>query len=130
VADLDGVTFAFVCVDKGASRAAIFELLIAKAIAFIDVGMGLWRTDAGLNGLVRCTYYAPAEAAAMRDRQLAPLTDRPDDVYRTGIQIAELNAFNAALAIIRFKQLRGFYAEELSISHLLFGIGDMKLAGQ
>ncbi len=128
--DLDGVTFAFVCVDKGSSRAAIFDLLIARGISFIDVGMGLSRTDGGINGLVRCTYYPAAEAAAMRDRQFAPLTDGPDDVYRTSIQIAELNALNAALAIVRFKQLRGFYAEELSITHLLFGIGDMKLASQ
>ncbi len=28
--DLDGVTFAFVCVDKGSSRASIFDLLISK----------------------------------------------------------------------------------------------------
>lgn len=129
-ADLDGVTFAFVCVDKGASRAAIFELLIAKGIPFIDVGMGLKRTDPGLNGLLRCTYYSVADAAAMRDRQLAPLTDGPDDVYRASIQIAELNALNAAFAIIRFKQLRGFYAEELAENHLLFGIGDMKVASE
>ena len=65
-----------------------------------------------------------------RSRKLAPLTDGPDDVYRTSIQIAELNALNAALAIVRFKQVRGFYTEELPITHLLFGIGDMKLASQ
>ncbi|UFW92245.1 hypothetical protein BjapCC829_49960 (plasmid) [Bradyrhizobium barranii] len=37
--ELDGVTFAFVCVDKGSSRAAIFDLLLSKKIPFIDVGM-------------------------------------------------------------------------------------------
>ena len=41
--DLQGVTFAFVCVDKGSSRAAIFDLLIEMGIPFIDVGMGLDR---------------------------------------------------------------------------------------
>ena len=30
--DLDSVTFAFVCVDKGVSRAGIFDLLISKGI--------------------------------------------------------------------------------------------------
>jgi hypothetical protein len=39
----DGATFAFVCVDKGSSRAGIFDLLISKGIPFIDVGMGLNR---------------------------------------------------------------------------------------
>ena len=42
-ADLDGVTFAFVCVDKGSSRSEIFDLLISKSIPFIDVGIGLDR---------------------------------------------------------------------------------------
>jgi hypothetical protein len=39
-ADLEGVTFAFVCVDKGSARAEIFELLISLGIPFMDVGMG------------------------------------------------------------------------------------------
>ena len=86
-------------------------------------------TDAGITGLVRCTYYPPAEAAAMRDQQLAPLTNEPDDVYRTSIQIAELNALNACLAVIRFKQLRGFYFEELPYYHVLFEVGDLKIVG-
>jgi len=126
--DLQGVTFAFVCVDKGSSRAGIFEVLITNGIPFIDVGIGLHRKQGAINGLLRTTYYPPAEAAALRDRQLSPLADGPDDVYRTNIQIAELNALNAALAIMRFKQLRGFYVEEVAANHVLLGIGDMKLA--
>jgi hypothetical protein len=42
-ADFEGVTFAFVCVDKGSARAEIFDLLISMRIPFIDVGMGLPR---------------------------------------------------------------------------------------
>jgi hypothetical protein len=38
---LEGVTFAFVCVDRGSARAGIFDLLISRGIPFIDVGMGL-----------------------------------------------------------------------------------------
>lgn len=41
--DLEGVTFAFVCVDKGSSRSVVFDLLLEKGIPFIDVGMGVWR---------------------------------------------------------------------------------------
>jgi molybdopterin/thiamine biosynthesis adenylyltransferase len=128
--DLDGVTFAFVCVDKGSSRAAIFDVLIAKGIPFIDVGMGLDRTQGTINGLIRTIYYPPSQAAAMRDSRLSPLTDNPDDIYRTNVQIAELNALNASLAIIRFKQVREFYVDELTMNYLLFGIGDLKLAGE
>lgn len=127
---MEGVTFAFVCVDKGSSRAGIFELLISKGIPFIDVGMGLSRKQGTLNGMVRTTYYPPDRAAELRDRQLAELKDGPENLYRTNIQIGELNALNASLAIIRYKQLRGFYFEELSNIHLLFGVADLKVAGE
>ncbi|BAU49625.1 hypothetical protein SVA_3077 [Sulfurifustis variabilis] len=128
--DLDGVTFAFVCVDKGPSRAAIFDLLIAKGIPFIDVGMGLSRKKGPLNGMLRVTYYPSEHAQKLRDKGLAELTDDPNDLYRTNIQISELNALNACLAVIRFKQLRGFYFEELPHYHLLFEIGDLKIVGE
>lgn len=128
--DLDGVTFAFVCVDKGPSRAAIFDLLIAKGIPFIDVGMGLSRKKGPLNGMLRVTYYSSEHAQKLRDKGLAELTDDPNDLYRTNIQISELNALNACLAVIRFKQLRGFYFEELPHYHLLFEIGDLKIVGE
>lgn len=130
IEDLDGVTFAFVCVDKGTSRAGIFDLLISKGIPFIDVGMGLNRKRGPINGQLRTTYYSQEHGQNVRDKGLAPLTDNPDDVYKTNIQISELNALNACLAVIRFKQLRGFYFEEIPNYHLLFEIGDLKIVGE
>lgn len=127
---LDGVTFAFVCVDKGSARAGIFDVLIAKKIPFIDVGMGLNRSRGALNGLLRVTYFSATDAQAVRDKQLVDLSDRPDDVYHANIQIGELNALNACLAVVRFKQLRGFYLEEAPVYNLLFGIGDMKIVSE
>jgi len=128
--DLDGVAFAFVCVDKGPSRAGIFELLISKRIPFIDVGMGLRRTNGALTGMLRTTYYSLEHAENVRAKGLADLADNEDDLYRTNIQIAELNALNACLAVTRFKQLRGFYFEEVPYYHLLFEVGDLKIAGE
>ena len=125
--DLDSVTFAFVCVDKGVSRAGIFDLLISKGIPFIDVGMGLNRKRGPLNGMLRTTYYSAEHGQVIRDKKLAPLVDSPDDEYRTNIQISELNALNACLAVIRFKQIRGFYFEEIPYYHLLFEVGDLKI---
>lgn len=127
--DLDGVTFAFVCVDKGPSRAGIFDLLISKRIPFIDVGMGLNRKKHSLDGMLRTTYYSAEHGQKVRDKNLAELVDSSNDLYRTNIQIGELNALNACLAVIRFKQLRGFYYEELPYYHLLFGVGDLKTGG-
>lgn len=128
--DLDGVTFAFVCVDKGSSRAGIFDLLISMGISYIDVGMGLNRKRGPLNGQLRATYYSPEYGQDLRDKGLAPLADNPDDLYKTNIQISELNALNACLAVIKFKQLRGFYFEEIPFHHLLFEVGDLKIVGE
>ncbi len=127
---VSGVTFAFVCVDKGSSRSGIFDLLIAKGIPFIDVGMGLKRQDGVLNGMIRATYYSAEHAAQVRAKGLAPVADSPDDIYKTNIQISEINALNACLAVIRYKQLRSFYTAELSYYHLLLEIGDLKIVGE
>ena len=105
-------------------------MLISLGIPFIDVGMALSRKGDTLRGMLRTTYYPASAAARMRDMQLAELKDRPDNLYRTNIQIGELNALNACLAIIRFKQLRGFYDEEGEANHLLFDIADLKTVGE
>jgi hypothetical protein len=128
--DLAGVTFAFVCVDKGSSRAGIFDVLLSMGIPFIDVGMGLARRQGPLGGLLRTTYYSADGGQKVREMRLADEADDPDDIYRTNIQIGELNALNACLAVIRFKQLRGFYFEEVPFFHLLFDIGDLKIVGE
>ena len=129
-AEVGGVTFAFVSVDKGSSRAGIFDLLIAKQIPFIDVGMGLDRKPGPLSGMMRVTYYPRDTGALIRDKNLAEMVDDPEDIYRTNVQIAELNALNAALAIVKYKQIRGFYHDDGSWDHLLLGVDDLHLVGQ
>ena len=128
--DVNGVTFAFVCVDRGPSRASIFDLLISRGIPFIDVGMGLSRKQGSLNGMLRTTYYSAEHGRKVRNMGLASEQETMDDIYRTNIQISELNAMNACLAIIKFKQLRGFYFEEFPQYNLAFEIGDLKIVSE
>lgn len=128
--ELNGVTFAFVCVDKGSSRSAIFDVLLAKKIPFIDVGMGLKRRGGALSGMARLTYYSAEYGPEILRKGFAELADNPKDMYRTNIQIGELNALNAALAVIRFKQIRGFYFNDASYHHLLFDLSDLKTVGE
>ncbi|MBY5427881.1 ThiF family adenylyltransferase [Rhizobium leguminosarum] len=130
IEDLKDVTFAFVCVDKGSSRRGIFDLLTKLQIPFVDVGMGLNRKQHAINGTLRATYYEPNRAQEMRDRNLAELSDRPDDEYRVTVQIAELNALNACLAVIRYKQIMGFYLDENHFDHMLFKVNDIKIHGE
>ncbi|MDH4317901.1 MAG: ThiF family adenylyltransferase [Desulfobulbaceae bacterium] len=125
--DLNGVTFAFVCVDNGSSRAEIFDLLFSKGIPFIDVGMGLHRKRGPLSGQIRSTYYSVEQCKTLRDKGLSPLTDGQDNLYKTNIQIGELNALNACFAVIRYKQLREFYFEETPYHHLVLEIGDFHM---
>jgi hypothetical protein len=115
---------------KSSSRLGIFELLLSKGILFIDLGMGLNRKNGGLNGMIRTTYFSAADGKRVRDKGLAELSENTDDLYRTNIQISELNALNACLAIARFKQLLGFYFEEIPHFHLLLEIGDLKIVGE
>jgi hypothetical protein len=128
--DLAGVTFAFVCVDKGSSRAGIINLLISLGILFIDVGIGLKRKSGALKGMLRSTYFPADQSRSVLDMGLVEMADAPDDIYRTNIQIGELNALNACLAIIQFKKLRGFYLDEVPVYHQLFNIGESKLYGE
>lgn len=125
--DLEGATFAFVAVDKGSARKVILDLLIAKNIPFVDVGMGLKRVQDRISGTVRTTYFPRDGGQAVRDSRYVPETDPPEDVYRSNIQIAELNALNASLAVLRFKQLRGFYPGPLGKENLLFTLDNLSL---
>ena len=125
--EVAGITFAFVCVDKGSARKEIVDLLIDRGIPFIDVGMGLLRRRGELLGMLRTTYVAPVGAEPVRELTLLPLADEPDAEYKVNIQIAELNALNAAMAIIKFKQLRGFYGGK-SADHLAFDVADLMVA--
>ena len=107
----------------------IFDLLIEKGIPFIDVGMGLNRKKGPIDGMLRVTYYSAERSKELREMGLAEINDQPEDIYRANIQISELNALNAALAVIRFKQLRGFYSADPAYEHALFTIADLHNTG-
>lgn len=125
--DLKGVTFAFVCVDSGFARKEIFDLLISLGIPFIDVGMGLTRRNDQLGGQIRTTLYGNGMAQEVRDQHLANEADAPDDVYKTNIQIGELNDLNACQAVIMYKQYRSFYRYDRPVYQTVFDIGGLKL---
>lgn len=128
--EVEGVTFAFVCVDTAQARSDIFGLLISKGIPFIDVGMGLFRQEEGINGLIRTGYYPPEKAQDLRDHGSVPMVEGQDDLYKTNIQISEINALNASIAVILFKQIRGFYADNVGHYTLQHEISKMKIFGE
>jgi len=96
--------FVFVSIDDGPSRQFIVDWLTSKSIPFVDTGMGLNRSYVGLNGVVRITGTDRAAYERTISTAYLPITNPKDDEYRKQAQIAELNALNAAFAVIRFKQ--------------------------
>ncbi len=54
--------------------------------------------------MVRTTVLKPEDGAEIRAKGLAPLTDSPGDEYRANIQIAELNALNASMAMLAYER--------------------------
>jgi hypothetical protein len=128
--DLKGVTFAFVCVDKGPARLEIINLLSELKIPFIDVGMGLDRTNDLLSGTLRVTSFTGQEEQDSLSKNNVPFSDIADDEYKNNIQISELNALNACLAVIKYKQIRGFYMDDNNFYHMLFNIDSLSLNGQ
>jgi hypothetical protein len=130
IGDMLGVTFAFVCVDKGSSRKGIIDLLVSLKIPFIDVGMGLDRSAGAISGTLRTTYLSEHEAQSVLGKNIIPVTDIPEDVYRNNIQISELNALNACFATIRYKQLRGFYADDSNYHQILFTLDSFQSLGE
>lgn len=111
VEKLRGFDFVFVCIDGGAVKADILDALDAFGTTFIDVGLGVTRGEAGLSGLLRVTTSTPGTREQARRRIPVGDDDGQENEYKTNVQIAELNALNATLAVIRWKKLVGFYRD-------------------
>lgn len=114
--ELAGVDFIFLCLDSGRSRKELVDVLQKLDKPFIDVGMGVDITDPpSLIGTVRVSTSSPNHRAG--DRRIPTSDGDPDPAYSSNIQIADLNCLSAALAVIRWKKICGFY-QDLQHEHL------------
>lgn len=109
---LEGMDFVFLCVDKGKVKPLIIEKLEQLGIPFIDVGMGIELVDGQLLGVIRATTSTADKREHVRDKKRIGFADGDADAdYSRNIQIADLNALNASLAVIKWKKLIGFYRD-------------------
>lgn len=126
VATLDkfaNLDFVFLCME-GAGKKPIVRKLEELKIAFIDVGMGIYVKNGTLGGLLRTTTSTPARRDHVWTKRRIPFVDASgDNEYDKNIQIADLNALNAALAVIRWKRLFGFYVDQEHEFFSTFAIG-------
>lgn len=108
---LDGVTFAFLCMDGGEAKRQVVAKLEAIGAAFVDVGMGLQLDEGSLGGILRVTTSTPGKRDHVHQGRVSFIGGGADELYATNIQVADLNALNAALAVVKWKKLRGFYRD-------------------
>jgi hypothetical protein len=109
VDELRGMDFVFLAVDRTPARMLIAAKLADFGVAFVDVGMGLELVGDALIGQIRTTVSTPNNRRWAEKRM--PLAgDAGEDDYQRNIQVVELNAINASLAVMAWKKLVGFYA--------------------
>jgi hypothetical protein len=127
VHELDDCKFVFIAVDHGPSRGLIVRHLAERDIPFVDVGMGVDRVpeDVKLIARVRATAI-DSESKSLIDG--LPTADDHEDAVYNNIQVAELNALNAMLAVIVYKQKIGFYSEEIPVSGLRYVLAWQRLS--
>lgn len=128
IEQLAGFDFVFLCVDKGAVRKLISEYLQTQQIPFVDVGMDLLMGPDAQNliGTCRVTMSTPEKSDHFQKH--APLADdTADDLYRKNIQVADMNALNAALAVIKWKRFCGFYQDMFKVHQTTYSINSQSL---
>tara|TARA_A100001015_G_scaffold318690_1_gene439318 strand:+ start:253 stop:1428 length:1176 start_codon:yes stop_codon:yes gene_type:complete len=102
--------FVFICVDRGDVKRIIIDELIKNNIPFTDVGMGIQLVDNELIGTIRVTTATQGKNDHLSKR--ISFDNGQVDDYNANIQIAELNALNASLAVIRWKKHFRFYQDQ------------------
>jgi molybdopterin/thiamine biosynthesis adenylyltransferase len=123
IGELAGFDFVFVAVDDGISRGLICNYLRTSGIPFVDVGMGLSKVESSMSirGNCRVTLCTPGKHDHM-DACVDTHDDRAEALYASNIQVADMNAMNAIMAVIRWKQYFGFYSDSEMAHNLGFSI--------
>ena len=128
---LEDMDFVFICVDRGDVKQPIVEKLEALDISFIDVGMGLVLANDKLQGIIRVTASTPEMRNHVRDKKrIAFHGGAVDDAYTQNIQIPELNALNATLAVIKWKKIYGYYADIDKEHFITYTLEDNKISNE
>ena len=106
----------------------ISDFLQAQRIPFVDVGMELLLGPEAncLIGTCRVTMSTPEKSDHFSKH--VPMTDDAmDDLYQKNIQIADMNALCATLAVIKWKRYCGFYQDLFQVHHTTYSVNSQSL---
>jgi len=122
VAELAAASAVFLAIDPSPAKRAIIEWLEAQEIPFFDTGIGVEDDGGALSGQVRLTAGLPGRRVSEQPWIPMEAPDGEAALYSTNIQVAELNALAAVLAVLRWKRFLGFYLDQQDELHTLFTI--------
>lgn len=127
LAELSDMSFVFIAIDKSEIKSKIISHLEEQGIDFIDVGMGVHLLNGSILGHLRTTTSTTEKREHVRDNNRIKLTENNANDYSDLVQIAELNALNAALAVVKWKKLSGFYHDREEEHHSMYQLPFNKL---
>jgi hypothetical protein len=109
VDELREMSFVFLAMDTGPIKKLVVERLTSWGIPLIDSGMNVRRQDDSLRGMLRVSAGEPGHYEHLAQR--LTYQDDGQDEYDINIQTGDLNMMNAAMAVIKWKKLRGYYTD-------------------
>jgi hypothetical protein len=136
LAELQQFEFVFIAMDKAGQKRPILVTLQELGIPFADVGMdlNLAEADSAIGGGMRVTTSSKEKSNHVWEYGRIPMAEGEEagkvNEYVTNIQIAELNAMNAALAVIKWKKLLGYYADFRHEHFTAYSLGPNGLINQ
>lgn len=124
---LDSLSFVFISIDKSEIKEIIVKHLESKNISFIDVGMGIQIIDGAVLATIRTTLSTDEKREHIYEKQRIKFGKNLNNEYSKLPQIAELNALNAAFAVIKWKKTIGFYHDREKEYHSQYLLPNNKI---
>jgi ThiF family len=125
VQELSGMDFVFLAMDAGPAKRTIIERLVAWEVPFVDCGMGVQRQENSLRGTIRVTAGAKDHYEHLARR--VSYADVNANEYDWNIQTADLNMLNAAMAVLKWKKLFGYYVDSKHEFNTAFSVARNQL---
>lgn len=128
IAELQSFDFVFLAMDSGENKRIIIEYLIEHHVRFVDTGIDVSRTENALFGMVRDTVCRSNESQDVKSYISFAGSDK--DLYAGNIQISDLNALCAVIAVIEWKKLFGFYVDNVNKCNCVYTTNNGEITWQ
>jgi len=120
VAEPLDANFVFLTMNSGPEKKTVIEALSATQAPFIDTGIGVSNDPNGITGQIRVTTSTAGRSDYIARDGLICFQAGDDGSYDTNLQVAELDAKAAVLAVMRFKKSLDFYADAEDERHCVY----------